>query len=247
MKDTRTSEVQKFVEEHIQEFHNARLRRLGEIRLGVLLRKKNPYLFRAKNLVTASEFVSSILDANLSSSEEEIFGQFLEHLAIFISEKTLGAKKSAVTGIDFEYNRGKTRYLVAVKSGLNWGNSSQWTALENNFKTAMKVLGQSRSVDNIKCILGVCYGKTRTTTKRGFITQICGQAFWHLISGKKEFYKSIVEPLGFRAKELNLSFRQRKSEIVNKFTAEFIKNFCDHSGRILWEKVVEFNSSNLGT
>lgn len=84
------------------------------------MQKKNPYLFRAKNIITAQELVTSFLDAKLSASEEKIFGDFLEDLAIFVAQKTLDAKKSSGSGIDFEYRKGDKIVLVSVKSGLNW-------------------------------------------------------------------------------------------------------------------------------
>lgn len=212
-----------------------------------LLKRKNPYLYRAKNLVTAGELVSSVLDAKLSSSEEEIFGEFLEHLAIFVAQKTRNAVKSSAPGIDFEYQEGSARYLVSVKSGLNWGNSSQWKALEDNFKTAMKRIKQNKGVTDVQCVLGVSYGKQKTKVMKGFITQVCGQSFWYMVSGSEDFYIQIVEPLGHRAKELNDSFKQRKGQLINKFTGEFISEFCDKRGAIMWDKVIEFNSGNLPT
>ncbi|MCK4589358.1 MAG: cytosolic protein [Nanoarchaeota archaeon] len=210
-----------------------------------LLQKKNPYLFRAKNIITAQELVASFLDARLSASEEKIFGDFLEDLAIFVAQKTLNAKKSTGSGIDFEYRKGDKIVVVSVKSGLNWGNSSQWKALENNFKKAQKVLMQSSHVNNVQCVLGVSYGKARTTLKRGIILQICGQNFWYMISGSDSFYKDIVRPLGHKAKELNESFNEKKAQLVNKLTKEFLEDFCTNDGKILWEKVVKYNSENI--
>ena len=210
-----------------------------------LLKRKNPYLYRAKNLVTAGELVSSLLEAKLSSSEEEIFGEFLEHLAIFVAEKVHRATKSSAAGIDFEYQTGKTRYLVSVKSGLNWGNSSQWGKLEDNFKTAMKRVKQNRQIGDVRCILGVSYGKDKTRIKKGFIMQVCGQRFWHMVSWQKDFYIQKVEPIGHKAKELNDSFKQKKAQLINKFTGEFISEFCSRNGQILWNKVIEFNSGNM--
>lgn len=202
-------------------------------------------MFKAKNVITAQDLVSSFLDAKLSSSEEKIFGDFLEDLAIFVAKTTLGASKSSSPGIDFEYTNKNVRCIVSVKSGLNWGNSSQWKALENDFKTAIKVLRQSSHVDNVKAILGICYGKARTTLKRGVILQVTGQNFWYMVSKDKTFYMKIVKPLGYKAKELNESFNVRKSELINKFTKEFIEGFCDDEGKILWEKLVKFNSENF--
>ena len=210
-----------------------------------LLKKKNPYLFKAKNIITAQELVTSFLHEKLSSSEEKIFGDFLEDLAIFIAQRTLNATKSASHGIDFEYTKRRIRYIVSVKSGLNWGNSSQWKALETDFKTATKVLRQSYHVNNVRAILGICYGKATTTLKRGIILQITGQNFWYMISGDEQFYTKIVKPLGYKVKELNETFNVRKSEIINKFTKEFIEDFCDNNGKILWEKLVKFNSGNI--
>ena len=239
------SEVYKFVQDHIDFFHENRLKRLSETNLKDLLRKKNPYLFKAKNIITAESLVTALLEARLSSSEEKMFGDFLEDLALFVAGKALNSVKSASRGIDFEYTRDKKRYLVSVKSGLNWGNSSQWQALENNFKNAIRRLRQSPHVDSVECFLGICYGKAKTTIKRGIITQICGQNFWYMISGDELFYRNIIEPLGYKAKERNESFDVRKAEVINKFTGQFILDFCDKSGKILWEKLVDFNSKNL--
>lgn len=245
MNNIKKDDVSNFVKNNIQSFHENRLKSLETTSLYDLLKKKNPYLFKAKNTTTAQELVTSFLDAKLSSSEEKIFGDFLESLAIFVAQDTLGASKSASHGIDFEYTLQMKRFLVSVKSGLNWGNSSQWKALENDFKTAVKVLKQSKHVSDVECILGICYGKAPTVIKKGLIQQICGQNFWFIVSGDKDFYIDIIEPLGYKAKELNDNFNIRKSELTNKFTAEFIKEFCNKNGKILWTKLVKFNSQNL--
>ncbi|OIO63658.1 hypothetical protein COT48_06255 [Candidatus Woesearchaeota archaeon CG08_land_8_20_14_0_20_47_9] len=68
------SEVKEFVKSNIKLFHENRLQCLESTEFNDLLRKKNPYLFRAKNLLTAQEVVTSFLDAKLSSAEEKIFG-----------------------------------------------------------------------------------------------------------------------------------------------------------------------------
>ncbi|HIH91750.1 TPA: cytosolic protein [Candidatus Woesearchaeota archaeon] len=210
-----------------------------------MLRKKNPYLFRAKNILTAQELVTSFLDARLSSSEEEIFGDFMEDLAIYIAQKKLAASKSSSDGIDFHYRKGKEIFVISIKSGLNWGNSSQWKALESDFKKAQRVLLQSSHVNKVHCMLGVCYGKAKKTLKKGFIAQICGQEFWHMVSGSPSFYKDIIEPLGHHAKELNENFKERKARLINKLTKEFLNDFCTNDGTILWDKVVEYNSGNM--
>jgi len=45
-------------------------------------------LFRAKNILTAGELMEGLRDAFLSSSEEKLFGDFLEDLAVFVAKQT---------------------------------------------------------------------------------------------------------------------------------------------------------------
>ncbi|HRE48507.1 MAG TPA: PmeII family type II restriction endonuclease [Aggregatilineales bacterium] len=44
------ADVQAYVEAHIGEFHAARLKGLQRLRLDTLLKRKNPYLFVAKDI-----------------------------------------------------------------------------------------------------------------------------------------------------------------------------------------------------
>jgi hypothetical protein len=152
-----------FVNENIGLFHQARLQALTGIDLRKIIRKKNPYLFRAKNMLVANDLVASMLDALLSSSEEKIFGDFLEALAIFISQITCQGRKSSAAGIDLEFDDADTRYLVAIKSGPNWGNSSQYQSLRTNFQRAVTVQKQARTSLKIQPVLGICYGKPKSS------------------------------------------------------------------------------------
>ena len=104
-----------FVNENIVYFHEQRINSLNTLKLSKLL-TKNPYLFKAKNITTANDFISSLLDAFLSSSEEKLFGDFLEGLAVFIAEKTCGGHKSAATGADLEFINQGIHYIVSIKS-----------------------------------------------------------------------------------------------------------------------------------
>jgi hypothetical protein len=90
-------EVSKYVNDNIVQFHNKRISILTRLSLNKLL-KKNPYLFRAKDITKASDLIDGTMSAFLSSSEEKVFGDFLEDLAIFIASKTTGGHKSASQG-----------------------------------------------------------------------------------------------------------------------------------------------------
>src|SRR5690349_19638471 len=102
--------IEQFVHENIDTFHANRLDSIKNLKLAKVLARKNPYLFRAKNLNVAADLVGAILDAALSSSEEGSFGGFLEALAIFVAEKTGGGMKSGVTGLDIELVRDAVRH-----------------------------------------------------------------------------------------------------------------------------------------
>jgi hypothetical protein len=235
--------VSAYVNENILDFHQRRIKSLEELKLSKLL-TKNPYLFKAKNITTAGELVTGLLDAFLSSSEEKLFGDFLEALAIFVAEMTCSGRKSTAPGIDLEFSNRGVFYIVSVKSGPSWGNSSQQDKLEQDFKSAVTRVKQSRKLINVQPVLGICYGKTRTSFLRGYM-KVVGQNFWYLISEDQQLYIDIIEPIGHCAKEHNETFLQEKGRVINRFTREFIDRFCDPRGGIDWAKLVEFNSGNF--
>src|ERR1039458_2828046 len=145
MPDVAVQESTKFIEEHIPEFHQTRLESLTGLKLQKVLRRKNPYLFKAKFVTSAPELVKLILDAHLSSQEESIFGGFLESLAVFICGRVYSGKKSSAEGIDLEFERDGIYYVVSIKSGPNWGNSGQVKKMRQNFNQAKRILGTNRS------------------------------------------------------------------------------------------------------
>lgn len=242
MKPLNLNDVVSFVETHIGDFHKRRAESLRKLKLNDILKRKNPYLFRAKNILTSQDLVKSLLDAHLSSQEEAIFGEFLEQLAIFVCGKTLDGKKSSAEGIDLEFTKDGVFYIVSIKSGPNWGNSSQIKKMEESFKKARKVLQTSASkIVNVQAVNGCCYGQDSHPNK-GDYWKLCGQDFWEFISGNDSLYVEIVEPLGYKAKERNEDFVREYAKILNAFSNEFFQNFCKSDGAIDWEKLVKVNS-----
>ena len=183
-----------------------------------------------------------MVDAHISSNEETIFGDWLEGLAIFINNKVYGGWKSGIKGIDLEFDKDRNRYIINIKSGPHWGNSSQISKMVTDFKTAKKTLRTSNSSVNIIAVNGCCYGRDNNPDKGDYF-KYCGQRFWEFISGNIDLFTEIIEPLGHKAKVKNDEFVQSYSQKINKFTFEFGKDFCDNNGAIDWEKLVRFNSS----
>ena len=233
-----------FVNSEIVRFHQTRLARIQKLKLEAIV-KKNPYLFRAKNVHVASDLVQTIMSAFLSSSEEEMFGKFLEELAVFVSAAAYGGRKSSATGLDLEFDKEGVRYLVAIKSSTKWGNSSQYQALQANFKNAVQVLRQSHQMMHVQPVLGMCYGKSPGFIETGTYWKMSGQRFWHFLSDDEDLYIDIIEPIGYEAKRHNEDFDASRAAILNRLTDEFMARFCNADYSIDWEKLVTYNSGNM--
>src|SRR4030067_1737408 len=112
MKKLDLQQIYEYVEKYISIFHQLRLDDVqNKVDLLKILKQKNPYLFRAKNVLTAQDLVRGFLDAFLQSQEETLFGDFIEGLAIFVCDKVYGAKKSELTGVDLEFDKDNIIYI----------------------------------------------------------------------------------------------------------------------------------------
>jgi hypothetical protein len=242
MKKLKIAEVKNYVKNNIGDFHERRISNLNGLQLNKILKKKNPYLFKAKNVMRSDQIIKAILDAHLSSQEEGIFGDWLEGLAIFINSRVFNGIKSGIPGIDLEFNNDKIRYIVTIKSGPNWGNASQIQKLIIDFNKAKKTLKTSNSKLQVIAVNGCCYGKLKNTLQPGEYYKYCGQQFWEFISNDPELYLKIIEPLGHLAKEKNSEFKDSYDRTINKFTLEFSKSFCNKRGEIEWEQLLKYNS-----
>ena len=244
MKNLNLKDVLQYVEENIGTFHEKRISSLDKLSLSKVLKRKNPYLFKAKYVLTSEQIVRGLVEAHISSNEETIFGDWLEGLAIFINSKVYGGIKSGIAGIDLEFDNDGKRFIVNIKSGPNWGNSSQIAKMISDFKTAKKTLRTSNSGINVVAINGCCYGRDNKPDKGDYF-KYCGQLFWEFISGNTNLFIEIIEPLGHKAKQRNDEFLKSYSQMINQFTSEFGNVFCDKNGIIDWEKLVIFNSSKI--
>ena len=242
MEKLEVSDITQYIEQNISAFHQRRIEGLNGLNLHKVLKRKNPYLFRTKNIQTSEQIIRSFMDAHISSQEETIFGEWLEGLALFVIKKVHTGWKSSGGGIDIEFDKDNIRYIISVKSGPNWGNSKQISELKKSFVTAKKTLRTSNSGLNVVAINGCCYGRDNKPDKGDYF-KYCGQKFWEFISGDMELYLKFIKPLEYLAREKNTEFYDSYCRMINKFTLEFAKDFCLPNGSINWEKLVEFNSA----
>lgn len=243
--------IEKFISEGvIKPFYQNRFDRLQKLNLRDIVRRKNPYLFKAKNITTASEFVKQVLDAFLSSREETVFGDLLENLSIYICGQVYKGKKAEqgkYPSIDLIFSHKNKCYIVGIKSGPHWGNSDQINRMKRNFKKAKRLLKQEGIKEKILGVNGCMYGKDRRPYKKDTrdrelnYYKYCGQEFWYLISGKKELYKDIIKPLNKQVKKRDERFKILYGQKINQLTEQFLKLFCDR-GIINWDRIIEFVS-----
>jgi len=244
-------QVNQYVETHIAAFHESRLSKLRELRLTRILKRKNPYLFRAKHIITAEALVRSVLDAFLSAQEETLFGTFLEGLAVFIGEQVHGGYKpnpSEIEGIDLVFTDEQRLYAVEIKSGPHWGNSSQIKRMIQNFEAARAVFTPRFPYLQFTPVNGCCYGiESKPSQRDGRYLKLCGQDFWRLIAADDEFYTAIIQPIGHQAKQRNEEFTESYSRIINLMTLEFAQTYCLADGSIDWERLVRLSSQRRPT
>jgi len=125
-----SKELEKLIEQSLNDFYKSRLGNLDKLKLKKVLRRKNPYLFKALYTEKAHELIEKILYAYISSSDETIFGdKFFEPIAKIVS----GGVVSSAKGVDVEVETNDRYVAYAIKSGPNPFNSSAKTRQNDEF------------------------------------------------------------------------------------------------------------------
>ena len=207
------------------------------------MKRKNPYLYRAKAMQNASDIVESVLSAFVSSSEETIFGNcFFEPIAIAVS----GGNKALAEGIDLmiEDKDNNIIYAVAVKSGPSVFNADSKKRQEQNFTAASKLAHQAKA--RYKAYIGYSYGKKQDTGrgKPKMYQELAGKKFWLELTGDEDFYKKIITFMGELPEQYVADYAESYNKAANRLVREFSNLFCKEDGSIDWEGLVEFNSGD---
>ncbi|MDG4605976.1 MAG: PmeII family type II restriction endonuclease, partial [Candidatus Contendobacter sp.] len=58
MKELNLKEVSQYVEQNIGVFHQKRIQRLDGLKLSEVLKRKNPYIFKAKYVLTSEQIIN---------------------------------------------------------------------------------------------------------------------------------------------------------------------------------------------
>lgn len=231
-------ELQTLISKCLQDFYERRVRKLQQLRLKDFLRRKNPYLFKALGTQKASEIVEQILTAYIGASDETMFGEaFFEPIARIAS----GANVSDAEGVDFVIESNDRILAVALKSGPNIYNASQKKRQSQEFLALRSRLYKLHK--QFDPMLGHAYGRARTEPTKDLVyRRRSGQDFWTEITGDPDFYLKLVRLMKEEPANHKEKYAPTWDAAINRFTAEFVKEFCSSDGHIDWERLVQFVS-----
>ncbi len=221
----------------LEDFYKRRLDSIDKLKLNDVLKRKNPYLYRAIGYTKANDIVEELLSAYIISSDEGMFGgAFFEKVALESCE----GHESGNDSIDIEIHSESTVKAIAVKSGPSVFNSQSKKRQDQAFQKFFKIL--SKVQKQFDPIVGYCYGNKKSSKTKYIFKELAGQVFWEELTGDSEFYLKLINLMGDKPQEHYPVFREAYGATVNLFLGEFIKEFCFDDGRIDWEKLVKFNS-----
>ena len=227
----------------LETFYSSLIDKIDGLDIVKVMKRKNPYLYRAKAMENAAEIVESVLSAFVSSSEETIFGNcFFEPIAIAASN----GQKALAEGIDImiQNNDLNTIYAVAVKSGPSVFNADSKKRQEQNFIAASKLAQQAKA--RYEAYIGYCYGKKKESGrgKPKMYQELAGKRFWAELTGDDDFYLKIIEYMGTMPEQYVAAYKESYNKASNRLVREFSNRFCQDDGSIDWKKLVEFNSGD---
>ena len=222
-------------------FYSSLIAKVDALNVKAIMKRKNPYLFRAKSMNGAAQIVDAIMAAFVSSSEETIFGNvFFEPIATVAAQ----GQKALAEGVDIMVERDNTIYAIAVKSGTSVFNADSRKKQEQNFMAASKLAQQAKK--RFVPIVGYGYGKKKAATKAlpKFYQELAGQEFWSELTGDDQFYIKLIRLMDKLPEKYVEDFDASYQRAGNRLVKEFTTEFCLEDGSIDWEKLVRFNSGN---
>ena len=233
------SEIMEAIATALDNFYTNLINKVNSLNIKAVMKRKNPYLFRAKAMNGAAQIIDAVLAAFVSSSEETIFGNvFFEPIATAAAQ----GQKALAEGVDIMVQREDTIYAIAVKSGTSVFNADSRKKQEQNFMAASKLAQQAKK--RFVPIVGYGYGKKKLSG-RGipkFYLELAGKEFWKELTGDSEFYIKLIRYMDKLPEKYVEDFDIAYQKAANRLVKEFTQEFCLEDGSIDWEKIVQFNS-----
>ncbi len=205
--------------------------KLSKLKMRDIIRRKNPYLYRASGIATCEDLVSRAFTEYTSTIGENYFGSFFESVARIVSG---GVKPASGGEIDLDVRRGTDAYLYTIKSGPGGYNSSIEAKARLDLGHAENRLRQDRVT--VHKTMAYAYGRRTTSFKDG-VEKLASKDFWAKLSGDKEFYVKFLDVCA----ELAPLFEADSYAPYQLLLNEAHELFCD-GDTIQWDKVIRMVS-----
>ena len=205
--------------------------RLASVRLREILKRKNPYLYRASAIESCTELVDRAYDDYVSASVEGYFGKFFEAVAIIVSG---GIKPAGGGEIDLQVMKGKRAYLYVIKSGpATFNKTSRAKAKEELFAAEHKL---EQDGYDVKKMFGYAYGRKVGSNWQG-ITILSSKEFWSKVSGDADFYQKLLDACAILSSLYSADVEAPRARLLKEAGSEF----CDDD-KTDWPKILKLVS-----
>lgn len=219
------ADIQNYIHENIKYYYISQTSTLDKINIKHLIKRKNPYMFLMNGYNSPSEYIKNALDSYIHHSDETLFGEWVEKLAIHINHLVYGGIKSKLPEVDLEFTDpiNNIDYYVSIKSGPYWANSSHTKKMVETFNELNRVHST-----NIKLFVNGCIYGHELTPDKGTHLKYCGEQFWRLISNDYDnLYVTILDIINSESYQKDIYFNSQYNLIYNKLLSEFIFKFGD--------------------
>lgn len=221
-----------FVEAFLGDFVDPFKAGLNQLTFRKLMKRKNPYLYRASGISSVDELVDRAMGDFVSSSTETYFGTAIEH---FITSLP-GLIKSSAPGVDVEKRDRQRVDLFAIKSGPAGYNSSSFKTQRDHLATSKTILEQQSSLQ-VRAYVGATYGRPNDGRPNAGYTILSSKNLWARLSGDQDFYAKVLEAYGCVSK-----FYEEDMPVVrSRLLSEAKKDFSKGDG-IDWARILETTS-----
>jgi len=232
--------LEALIKKCLNDFYEKRFETLQKLKLRQVLKRKNPYLFKALGTELASEIVKKVLEAYISSSDETIFGNiYFEQIALNLPNITVSDAK----GVDLILSMDKVIRAYALKSGPYPFNSSAKDKQNTEFlELKSRLMKMQKQFDPV---LAYAYGRrNKFSSGKRIYRESSGQEFWKELTGDDDFYLKLIRLMKDEPQKRIEKYKSDWEAMINRFAKEFSEDFCFENGHIDWEKLTRFVSAS---
>jgi hypothetical protein len=146
----------------------------------------------------------------------------------------------ASAGQDIAIETANSYLAISVKSSKNILNSQSAKGQSGEFQSLQARLKKINKL--FRPIIGFGYGR-KASKKDTVIEKLAGQVFWETLTGEADYYLRISEAMESYANEHGAIYKEAFDNKQQQLLREFMIDYVSPKGKILWDKVVVFNSA----